>query len=75
MLDGILQFVVTLGIYVAIFLVIGLVFWGADARVRRWLRRPLQCSACSARFDASLLQKHHGRCPSCGVRLSVGTTR
>jgi rRNA maturation endonuclease Nob1 len=75
MLEGILQFLAMLGIYFVIFAVIGMIFWAADSGVRSWLRRPMQCSSCSARFDASLLQKHHGRCPSCGVRLSVGTSK
>ncbi|HKA10283.1 MAG TPA: hypothetical protein VKI99_07420 [Candidatus Dormibacteraeota bacterium] len=74
MLDGVLQFLASLAIYFLIFAVIGLVFYGADSRVRNWLRRPLRCPSCSAKFDASLLQKHHGRCPTCGQRLSVGTT-
>lgn len=75
MFDGIIQFLVTLGIYFLIFAVIGMLFYGVDSRVRNWIRRPLQCPACSAKFDASLLQKHHGRCPSCGRSLSVSTSR
>jgi rRNA maturation endonuclease Nob1 len=75
MLDGVLQFLVTLVIYFIIFGVIGMIFWAADSRVRNWLRRPMKCSSCNARFDASLLQKHHGRCPTCGVRLSAGTSK
>ena len=74
MLDGLLQFLASLGIYFLIFAVVGMIFYGADSRVRNWLRRPLQCPACSAKFDASLLQKHNGRCPTCGRRLSVGAS-
>ncbi len=74
MADGILQFLATLGIYFLIFAAIGMFFYGADSRVRKWLRRPLECPACTAKFDASLLQKHHGRCPSCGRHLSVDTS-
>jgi len=75
MLEGILQFIVSLGIYFVIFAVIGMIFWAADSRVQGWLRRPMQCSSCNSRFDASLLQKHHGRCPSCGVRLQARTSK
>jgi rRNA maturation endonuclease Nob1 len=72
---GVLQFLTTLAIYFLVFAAIGMLFYGADTRVRRWLRRPLECPACSAKFDASLLQKRHGRCPGCGRQLSVDTSK
>ena len=62
------EFLLYLLIYFVIFSAIGMLFYGADRWVKRRLRRPVRCASCGAEFDASLLHKGFGKCPSCGRR-------
>ena len=63
-METLLQFVVTLGMYVIIFVVIGLVFYAVDKRVKGFLRRPAHCRSCSAEI-APGTSTVRGLCASC----------
>jgi hypothetical protein len=46
-MDTLLTIVVSMGMYVLIFVAVGLLFYTVDKRVKAWLRRPAHCRACS----------------------------
>jgi threonine/homoserine/homoserine lactone efflux protein len=63
-MDTALQIVVSIGMYVLIFVVIGFVFAFADRRVKRYLRRPATCRKCSSEI-APGTSRVRGLCAAC----------
>jgi hypothetical protein len=64
-MDTLLQVVVSIGMYVIIFTVIGLVFYAVDKRVKAWLRRPPVCRTCRVEIAAEAAAAGRGLCPAC----------
>jgi hypothetical protein len=63
-MDTLLQMVVTLAMYVLIFVTVGLVFYAVDKRVKAYLRRPVRCKSCSVEIAAGT-PTTRGLCPAC----------
>ena len=64
-MDTLLTFVVTTGMYVLIFVAVGLVFYAVDKRVKAWLRRPVHCRACSVEIAPGTQRTRRGLCAAC----------
>ncbi|MEA2672656.1 MAG: hypothetical protein QOG45_2876 [Chloroflexota bacterium] len=64
-METLLQVVVSIGMYVIIFTVIGLVFYAVDKRVKAWLQRPPHCRACRVEMAAGGADAVRGLCPAC----------
>lgn len=64
-MDTLLQVVVSIGMYVIIFTVIGLVFYAVDKRVKAWLRRPPVCRTCRVEIAAEAAAAGRGLCAAC----------
>ncbi|MGH7747569.1 MAG: hypothetical protein ACREQ5_22845 [Candidatus Dormibacteria bacterium] len=64
-MDTLLQIVVSIGMYVLIFVAVGVLFYAVDKRVKAWLRRPVQCRGCSTEIAAGTEGVVRGLCPAC----------
>ena len=75
-MDTLLQFVVSISIYVLIFVVIGFLFYAIDKRVKARLAKPPQCVSCKTVLPAGE-QLYKGRlCAACAKkRGKVATHR
>jgi hypothetical protein len=73
--DTLLQVVVSIGMYVIVFVVIGLVFYAADRRVKSWLRRPALCRSCSAEITAGAPGAARNLCPGCAAKRMPAARR
>ena len=63
-METLLQVVITMAMYVLIFVVIGMVFYAVDKRVKGFLRRPAHCRSCSAEI-APGTSAARGLCAAC----------
>jgi hypothetical protein len=63
-MDTVLQFVISIGMYVLIFVIVGLVFYAVDKRVKGFLRRPAICRKCSSEI-APGTSRVRGLCAAC----------
>ena len=63
-METLLQVVITMAMYILIFVVIGMVFYAVDKRVKGFLRRPAHCRSCSAEI-APGTSTVRGLCASC----------
>ena len=63
-METLLQVVITMAMYVLIFVVIGMVFYAVDKRVKGFLRRPAHCRSCSAEI-APGTSAVRGLCAAC----------
>ena len=66
-MDTLLQVVISISMYVLIFVVIGLVFYAVDKRVKGFLRRPAHCRSCSSEI-APGTSAVRGLCASCASK-------
>ena len=66
-MDTLLQVVVSIGMYVIIFVVIGLVFYAVDKRVKGFLRRPAHCRTCSSEIVPGT-SAVRGLCAACASK-------
>ena len=64
-MDTLLTVVVSLAMYVLIFVGVGLLFYTVDKRVKAWLRRPVQCRACSVEIAPGTPGTARGLCAGC----------
>lgn len=64
-MDTLVQVVVSIGVYVLIFVGIGLLFYAVDKRVKTLLRRPAHCRGCSVEIVAGAQGAVRGLCPAC----------
>ena len=63
-MDSLLQVVVSIAMYVLVFVVIGFAFAFVDRRVKGYLRRPATCRKCSAEI-APGTSRVRGVCAAC----------
>jgi hypothetical protein len=66
-MDTVLQVVISMAMYILIFVVIGLIFYAVDKRVKGFLRRPATCRSCSAEIVPGT-SKARGLCASCATK-------
>jgi hypothetical protein len=64
-MDTLLTIVVSMGMYVLIFVAVGLLFYTVDKRVKAWLRRPAQCRSCSVEIAPGTQGRKRGLCAAC----------